>query len=268
MADALSKVYKKKFPFRIGTTSFIYPDHYAANVQKIAPFFDEIELLFFESRYPDSLPSQAVIRELQGLAAEHGVTYNIHLPSDVSLGDADTARRNHAVETIRRFMDRTRPLDPTTSTLHLVKPEDVQTGTELRHWQDALCRSMESLISKEIRGSRISIETLLYPMDQIESVIREFQLSICLDIGHMILSGQDIGKTFDTWKDRTAIVHLHGVSGETDHHSLDRLASHHMAQVLAELRHFTGTVSLEVFSLINLYRSITFLEEAWDKYCN
>ena len=268
MTEGFPKIYKNRFPFRIGTTSFIYPDHYAANVQKLGPFFDEIELLFFESRYADSLPSRAVIRELQDLAVEYGITYNTHLPVDVFLGDADTARRTRAVDTIQRFMDRTRPLEPTTSTLHLVKPEAIQNETDIQHWQDALSRSMESLTGKEIHGSRISIENLLYPMDLVESVIRKCQLSVCLDIGHMILSGQDIKNTFQTWKDRTAIVHLHGVSGGTDHHSLDQLASRYLTQVLAELRDFTGTVSLEVFSFINLHRSITFLEDAWDRKCS
>ena len=55
----------------MGTTSFIYPDHYARNVQLIGPFFDEIELLFFESRFEDSLPSRKDIQELKDLSAQH-----------------------------------------------------------------------------------------------------------------------------------------------------------------------------------------------------
>jgi hypothetical protein len=35
--------------FRLGTTSFIVPDHIIPNVMKLGYFFDEIELLVFES---------------------------------------------------------------------------------------------------------------------------------------------------------------------------------------------------------------------------
>ena len=45
----LENSYKGQYPFRLGTTSFIYPAGYADNVTLIGPCVDEIELLFFES---------------------------------------------------------------------------------------------------------------------------------------------------------------------------------------------------------------------------
>ena len=43
--------------FKLGTTSFIFPDHIIPNVRKLGAFFDEIELLVFESQPEDVLPS-------------------------------------------------------------------------------------------------------------------------------------------------------------------------------------------------------------------
>ena len=57
---ALSKSYKGLFPFKICTTSFIYPDHYIPNVKMLGPFVDEIELLVFESSTAASVLSNAV----------------------------------------------------------------------------------------------------------------------------------------------------------------------------------------------------------------
>ena len=57
-------------PFRLGTTSFIYPDHIIPNVQKIGRFFDEIELLVFESSPKGVLPSREEIRVLEQLSGE------------------------------------------------------------------------------------------------------------------------------------------------------------------------------------------------------
>lgn len=72
-------------PFRLGTTSFIVPDHIIPNVIKLGPFFDEIELLVFESYPPEVLPSKTEVATLLSLARDLDLTYNIHLPTDVSL---------------------------------------------------------------------------------------------------------------------------------------------------------------------------------------
>jgi hypothetical protein len=54
----LPRSYKKRYPFRIGTTSFIYPAGYTENVARLGPHVDEIEILMFES-HPDSRPTDS-----------------------------------------------------------------------------------------------------------------------------------------------------------------------------------------------------------------
>ena len=63
MYPPLPKSYKGMFPFKIGTTSFIYPDNYVQNVNMLAPYLDEIELIFFES-IPNSLPTNHETHEI------------------------------------------------------------------------------------------------------------------------------------------------------------------------------------------------------------
>jgi sugar phosphate isomerase/epimerase len=263
MYPILQKSYKDQFPFRLGTTSFIYPDHYAQNVNMLGPFFDEIELLFFESRFENSLPSKKDIQELKDLSEKHGITYNIHLPVDISLGDSNIAIRRHAVDTINRFIERTKPLSPSTNTLHLVQPEHMEKQTDIDIWLDSLCWSMERVVGKEIHGKDISIENLFYPMKLIENIIYDFQLSVCIDIGHLILSKHDIEKNFDAWMNRTTIIHLHGVDDGKDHLSLDRTPPKQMKKIITKLQKFTGTVSLEIFSFSKLVSSIKTLENIW-----
>ena len=41
------------YPFKIGTTSYIYPAGYVDNVKILAPCLDEIELLLLESAESD-----------------------------------------------------------------------------------------------------------------------------------------------------------------------------------------------------------------------
>ena len=57
---------KKRFSFRLSAPSYIFPADYAANAAALAPFLDEIELLFFESAC-DSLPSLREIEKLRKL---------------------------------------------------------------------------------------------------------------------------------------------------------------------------------------------------------
>jgi hypothetical protein len=96
----LTKSYKGRFPFKICTTSFIYPDHYIPNVKMLGSYMDEIELLLFESRGVDAIPSTAVVAELDQLAREFDLTYNVHLPTDVSITDRSPTRQKNAVETM------------------------------------------------------------------------------------------------------------------------------------------------------------------------
>ena len=120
MYPALARSYKSMFPFKLGTTSFIYPDDYIPNVKMLGPYLDEIELLLFESLPADALPSKAVIAELSDLAREYDLTYNIHLPTDVSISAAQPEKQQQAVDTILSVIDRVAPLCPTAYSLHIV----------------------------------------------------------------------------------------------------------------------------------------------------
>ena len=60
-----------------------------------------------------------------------------------------------------------------------------------------------------------------------------------------------------------SIIHLHGVENRQDHQALNRLSDHLFDPVLAALRKFSGTVSLEIFSFEDLESSLNFLEKKW-----
>ena len=63
-------------PFRLGTTSYIWPDDILPNVRQLAPLVDDIELVLFESdEYGSNLPDKDVIAELKQLALAYGLTY-------------------------------------------------------------------------------------------------------------------------------------------------------------------------------------------------
>lgn len=261
--NSLDKTYKGFYPFKLSTTSFIYRDTYAANVRMLGPYLDEIELLMFESRPEESLPTTLEIKELAMLASEYDITYNIHLPTDIHPGAATRNKRDEAVSTLLKMIELTQPLSPSTWTLHL--PLDIEPEVDLGAWRDRNGETITRLLGRGVPARRISIETLDYPIERVGEIIDAHDLSVCLDIGHLFVHGFNADAVFSTLGHRTSIIHLHGVENTQDHISLDRLSRQHLNTALGILRTFTGVVSLEVFNLQDLRRSLRFLETAWSR---
>lgn len=261
MAQQLTKSYKGFFPFKLATTSYIYPDHLIPNVAKLAPFFDEIELVLFESQGQDNLLDREQIEGLRGLRLQQGIDFNIHLPIDLSLGDEDEKVRISGLSMIKKMVETTLCLNPSVYTLHLERKN--QAGLE--DWQRRLTRSMEEVRGWSVDSGRISIETLGYPFAWIEEIVRHFGFSICLDIGHILISGQDLELHFEKYLSRTSIIHLHGFEDGVDHLGIDRLTDSALNLIMDRLWNFWGTVSIEVFSMDELKRSLVTLEEKWRK---
>ncbi|MCK5509637.1 MAG: sugar phosphate isomerase/epimerase [Desulfobacterales bacterium] len=262
MYPFLSKSYKNAYPFRIGTTSYIYPDHIIPNVKMLAPYLDEIELLLFESNI-NSLPTMQQIRELSILAEQFDLTYNIHLPTDISISNSSVSARKIAIDTLKKIINDTSYLSPSTYTLHISYDEDSKDRESVNRWQELVYKSVDELLDNGIQSHAISIETLAYPFEWLEEIIKAFKLSVCIDIGHLIINGFDVKKVFDKHLNNTSIIHLHGVENKKDHVSLNKLPLEHMDQVIGILKRYYGVVSLEVFSFENLSTSLTFLEKHW-----
>ena len=262
---SLSQSYKGRYPFKICTTSFIYPDHYIPNVKMLGPYLDEIELLFFESRYAGALPAGSVIADLDRLAAEFDFTYNAHLPTDVSISASDTAGQKEAVATMIRTIERLQPLDPSALILHVPYNEASFNEHDKINWQDRVYQNLAKILSAVENNKIIAIETLDYPLELLEEIIIELDLSICLDLGHLMVYDYEVLEVFNRFASKTSVLHVHGVENSRDHQTLEKLSNNLFESVLQVLNQFTGVVSLEVFCFENLDSSLKFLESRWRK---
>jgi sugar phosphate isomerase/epimerase len=257
---------KRRFSFRLATTSFIYPAGWAENVRHLASLVDEIELLFFEST-PGSLPSTGEIVELVRLGRELDVGFDVHLPLDVCLGDGDAGRRRTAAGRLAGCMTLCRPLAPSSYTLHLSAEEKPGNRARWQSWRQRCRRGVEALLETGVDSRLLAVETLIYPPFELaETLVEEYDLSVCLDMGHLLMRGQSPLDFFNRLKERITIVHLHGVAEGHDHLGLDRLPASRLDEILKTLSGFTGTVSLEVFSRKDLQTSLLTLEK-WLAVC-
>ena len=264
MAMHLPKSYKGAYPFKLATTSFIYQDGYVPNVKMLGPYMDEIELLLFESK-PGSLPEKTEIDALSLLSKEFDLTYNIHLPTDISFGDMDPSVRQHAVETILHVFDLASPLFPSTCTLHLPYDEASRKKENVERWQELTYETIKQLINFGVKAEEISIENLNYPFKWVEEIVQDFKFTICMDIGHLIVCGVDIKTFFDSYCENISIMHLHGIENGYDHKSLNKLSEDRLVEIIEILKKFKKTVSIEIFSYDDLTTSLQFLEKIFTK---
>jgi len=255
---------KPDVPFKLCTTTFIYPADWVDNARLLGRSFDELELLLFQSCHPDSLPSSADIRLLAQLAIDLDFTWNVHLPIDIHPGHPDRKVRQQAADTIVKTLELTALLTPTTHTLHLTGITGRPDGATLSAWLERTRETIDIIIKNGVLGKSLSVENIPdYPLELALPVIEACNLEVCLDIGHLLIGGADVATAFDLYRDRLILVHLHGVLDGRDHHALDKLPLEMLTTLEALLKDFTGTVCLEVFSKERLVVSLASLQKWW-----
>jgi sugar phosphate isomerase/epimerase len=262
----LPKSYKKMFPFKLSTTSYIYPDHIIPNVTMLAPFVDEVELVLFESESQDNYPDDAQIKGLMNFRLRQDIAFNIHLPMDILLGDENEEIRTKAISVVKTVTERTLGLNPSVYALHFdLRNRNGRGETDIEAWRRRLLRSVEEMAQHGIDANRIAIETLGYPFEWIEDIVERSGFSICLDIGHILISGQDLKFYLDKYLPKTSIIHLHGFQNGIGHLGIDRLPDPTLKLIFSHLRNYHGIVSIEVFSIEDLKKSLVTLEEEWGR---
>jgi sugar phosphate isomerase/epimerase len=252
-------------PFRLGTTSFIYPDHIIPNVQKIGAFFDEIELLVFESKPERVIPSRSDVKELAKLSQDLNLTYNVHLPTDISLAAPALRLRRDAADTLKQVIERFSIAPVTNFTLHLEMDKPLPSTDGIKAWQNNARQGLDLLIPDLEDPAKVGVETLWYPPDFFNDLIDEFGLSVCADLGHHVKYGYDIPRTFELFGPKINLIHLHGVDTRLeppkDHIGLDQIAPDEFKKIVNQLKDYTGTVCLEVFKFADLQGSLAALAE-------
>jgi sugar phosphate isomerase/epimerase len=248
---------KGRFAFRLATTSYIIPAPIIPNLRFLGPHLDEVELVLFESGAESNLPSPPEIREMARLGSELALSYNIHLPGDLFFGDPDPALRERFRRTALRFYERTLPLDPTLYILHLdSRRADGTPEPDHAAWLERAWDSVAGLARDGLDLQRVAVENLEYPLQRVLPLVEAWRMRLCLDLGHLLRYGYDVASGIDTFLEKSAMVHLHGVNGGRDHCGIEWIPPREWAAIARALRDYRGGVALEVFSLADLAASL------------
>ena len=257
-------VLKGRYPWRLGTTSFIVPAGMNENVRLLSTLVDDVQLLFFESRANSELEHPLDINSLKWLAGDHDLSYTVHLPIDLHLGSHSRRIRDEAITEIIDLMTKLAPLAPSCFDLHLLRELNVAES----QWLDCLNDSLGELADRlgDERG-KIAIENIDYPFQSVRSLVLNHGFSLCLDFGHGLRYGEDLEQMLN-YIPQAAHIHYHGAAEGRDHLAVD---SHQdeMSVGLAEKLSdycFSGVVTLEVYSLERLKESYQTLAKAWNTH--
>lgn len=247
--------------FRLGVTSFVYPAEMLPNVRRVAPYADDVELLFFSSA-PTDWPSPEAIDALAETAGKHDLTYTVHLPADATLLDTHDDARERTLGALAAVLERIRPLEPHSLVLHLdgVEPERSEEAARVRELAPAVLARVGAMAPNP---SRLAVENLAYPLDWIAPAVRASGAAFCLDVGHALQREEDPCRLLDTYLPEARVVHLCGVGPDGRRHvGADRLPAGLLDALAERLRFFTGVVTLEVFSYEDTAASMRALEAA------
>ena len=262
MAKTEEKMQHKELPFRIGTTSYIYPDDILPNVHKLKGRVDDIELVLFEANNAGNIPTQKGLKELKRISSEWDLTYTVHLPLDINLGSGMDNKRKDSVEKVTVLIEYLSVLEPQAYILHLNLPK--QAEKNLGFWQSRVSESLKKIIKLQSTiPQNIAVENLSYPFSYIDTLVLENEFSICIDIGHLIGMGVNPMKLLKRYFCRTRVIHLHGVNGNKDHLSLKYLDGALIKRIIRFLKNnnYCGVLTIEVFSQTDFEESMGVLWE-------
>ena len=255
---------KNRFPFRLGTTSYIIPDDMLPNIRYIGPFIDDVELVLFESDDISNLPDKAAVKELKSLKERCNLSYTVHLPLDIELGSLDPITRKRSVEKCFKIIDLCSALDPFAYIVHFHGHRRGKVPSDhIRLWRKALAASARELAERTRSPEMLCVETLDYPFDLISDIVIDAGMSVCLDVGHLAFYQYNVEKYFKTYWDRCRVIHLHGNIDGKDHRDIRHLDAAVMASLVAQLSKQNNrerVLTLEIFSQADLSESLKVME--------
>ncbi len=166
----------------------------------------------------------AAIQRLADLKAELGLSYTVHLPlwsveTSTPLGPVRRGSAQAVIEIIRA----TQPLQPEAYVLHAtgalaaefyrMRLPEMARQLLLRQFQSGAAESLRTILAETgIPSRKLAIETIEFPFDLTLELAEQFDLSLCLDTGH-ILAGfaGPVGffEALERCLPRLAEIHLH-----------------------------------------------------------
>jgi sugar phosphate isomerase/epimerase len=245
-------------PFRLGTSSFVLPDHLLPNVEWLQDRVDEVQILLLEPE--GDLPGPPELERLAAIARATGLRYSVHLPTLVALPGEPCERSAQAIAAMLRLVE---PLAPSCGVLHVV-PAPPTAADGLPTWIARAGQGIARIAALAgVPPQTLAVENQwAYDVACNRALAERCGCSLCLDLGHVHYAGADPLPILAAHLERTAHLHVHGVA-DRDHRALEHYpAVGATVQLLVE-RGFAGALTIEVFGVQAFEASLRTLVERW-----
>jgi sugar phosphate isomerase/epimerase len=120
---------------------------------------------------------------------------------------------------------------------------------------------LPEIVAQFEHPSRLCLENLFYPFAWCEPFLEKYQLGVCLDAGHLTLTGGNVAGHFRQYADRIRVIHLHGTQGGRDHLPLTVMPNGWLREFLNLIDKFAGVLTLELFNYESVRDSIVCLNQ-------
>jgi sugar phosphate isomerase/epimerase len=175
---------------------------------------------------------------LESCQSDLGLTFSVHLPHyglDVSAPHEEIA--NISLEESIRAIQHTEGLNMTHYVLHAGITCGRQHGrlsavspVLLEYlWEKTVVSARQTLprLLEWVGARKIAVENLPYaPLEVLAPVIFDYDLGVCLDVGHADRTGDDPAEFFARYKDRISVIHFHDVKDSTARNSVGGIPDH------------------------------------------
>jgi sugar phosphate isomerase/epimerase len=131
----------------------------------------------------------------------------------------------------------------------------------MARWIDGHRQSLEMLLMS-VDAQDLCVELLDYPYDLIDGIVSDYGLSICLDMGHLLLYGYEPVEYLDRYLSRTRVIHLHGVEEGQDHRGIACVPAGLLSTLVERLgngSNKTRVLTMEIFDEGMLNQSLDIL---------
>ena len=187
-------------PFRLGTTSYILPADLLANARFLADHVQDVELVLFDlDDGTSNLPDAATVAALRELADERGLSYTVHLPLDLRLGE-DGA--HPSLVKAHKVIELTRALEPWAYVAHMDGHAErgLTDAAALARWTDQAARALELVAVWAGGAEKLAVENLeTYPLGFWDALLERVPAPRCIDVGHLWLDGHDPLPWIERW---------------------------------------------------------------------
>lgn len=217
---------------KIATTSFIIPSDRINNIKFINKYIDNIELLYFEGKKFNDLPTPREINFFKNT----NLSYTVHLPINI-----------HYYDKIEKYIALFHNLD------------NISSFIMHSQYNKKIVKYIIDLQNKYKKD--ILIENTIFNLTQVKNFIRN-EINICFDIGHILpyYNNYSIINFLNIYKKHIKYLHVYGSLDGKKHQSLKYLDNHLLALLIKFAIHNNITFCIEVFNINDLIESINILK--------